>query len=100
MILDQTGFGQALTLLFKRTPFKHENEVRLIYNSQGKVNGDLYKFEIEPFGLIDDIVFDPRMDYKKFKEEKRNLRKLGFKKRIVKSNLYKVPKFNFRLTGI
>lgn len=100
LILDSTGYGQALTLLFKRIPFKHENEVRIIYNSLGKIKDDLFKFEINPLTLIDDIVFDPRMYYTDFKNYKTELRKLGYKGRIVKSNLYKIPnlKFKFKST--
>ncbi len=95
-ILDQSGRGQAFTLLFKRYPFKHENEVRLIYNSFGNVIGDLYNFPIDPFDLVEEIIFDPRMDNKVFSKYKYELRKLGFKARIVKSNLYKVPKLKFK----
>lgn len=94
-ITDSSGAGQAQTLLFKRTPFKHENEVRIIYNSQGKVSADIFPFPIDPLTLIDDIVFDPRMDYKTFSKDKMQLKAMGFKKRIVKSNLYKAPNLKF-----
>ncbi|WP_430966768.1 DUF2971 domain-containing protein [Spongiimicrobium sp. 2-473A-2-J] len=96
-LLDSTGVGQAMTLLFKRYAFMHENEVRILYNSNGKVKSDLFKYSIDPIDLIEDIVFDPRMDYKKFRTHKSDLKKLGFKGRIVKSNLYTVPKLNFKL---
>ncbi|MCF0069772.1 hypothetical protein LZD49_04765 [Dyadobacter sp. CY261] len=95
---DSTGVGQAQTLLFKRYPFKHENEVRIIYNSQGKVNGDKFSFPIDPFKLIDDIVFDPRMEYKEFSNYKSQIKALGFSRRIVKSNLYKAPNLKFSFT--
>lgn len=95
-IIDQSGGGQAQTLLFKRTPFKHENEIRLIYNSQGKSQSDLHGYPINPIELIDDIVFDPRMKYSEFQEQKQKLRKIGYNKRIVKSNLYKAPQLSFR----
>ena len=49
------------------------------------------KFEIEPLDLIDDIVFDPRIEYSKYKEYKKRLRLMNFEKRIVKSNLYQIP---------
>lgn len=96
MLTDTTGAGQAMTLLFKRKPFKHENEVRILYNSNGNTNGELFQFKINPIDLFDDIVFDPRMDYSEFKKQKSELRKLGFTKRIVKSNLYKVPNLKFK----
>lgn len=96
-IIDSSGAGQAQTLLFKRTPFKHENEVRIIFNSHGNEKTNLYRFPVNPIDLIDDIVFDPRIDYSEFSSQKKLIRKMGFTKRIVKSNLYKVQnlKFNF-----
>ena len=96
-IVDSTGAGQAQTLLFKRNAFKHENEIRLIFNSQGKEKSDLYRYPIDPFNLIDDIVFDPRIDYKVFAQYKDDLKKIGFKNRIVKSILYRAPKLKFRM---
>lgn len=97
LILDPSGIGQAQTLLFKRISFKHENEARLIYNSFGKIKSDIFKFKVDPIDLFDDIVFDPRMDYKAFAKYKIRLRELGFKKRIVKSTLYRIPKLKFKL---
>ncbi len=96
-ILDNTGAGQAQTFLFKRTPFKHENEVRIIYNSFGNLNSDIFSYKIDPYELIDYIVFDPRIDYSIFKNKKSELKNLGFKKRIVKSNLYKAPNLSFKV---
>lgn len=95
---DSSGVGQAQTLLFKRYPFEHENEVRIIYNSQGSVNGDVFSFPIDPLKLIDDIVFDPRMEYKEFSNYKSQIRELGFAHKIVKSNLYKMPNLKFSFT--
>jgi hypothetical protein len=95
-ITDTIGAGQAQTLLFKRNAFKHENEYRLIFNSQGKINSDIYSFPIDPLDLIDDIVFDPRIEYNEFSIHKKELQKLGFNKRIVKSILYQAPHLTFR----
>ena len=91
LIFENSGIGLAKSLLFKRTPFKHENEIRLIFNSLGKFESEIMKFEIEPLDLIDDIVFDPRIEYSKYKEYKKRLRLMNFEKRIVKSNLYQIP---------
>lgn len=96
-VVDSTGAGQAQTLLFKRSAFKHENEIRLIFNSQDKEKSDLYRYPIDPLGLIDDIVFDPRIDYKEFAKYKKDLQKIGFKNRIIKSILYQAPKLKFRM---
>jgi hypothetical protein len=92
---DPTGQGLAQSLLFKRTPFKHENEVRLLFNSKfkGEKNPDFYSYYFDPREIIDDIVFDPRMDVSEFNRHKKNLIQLRFEKRIVKSRLYDIPKF-------
>lgn len=92
---EPTGQGLIQSLLFKRKPFKHENEVRLIINVKFKTKRgeNIYPYFINPFELIDDIVFDPRIEYEEFKYFKMKLRKHNFKKRIVKSKLYDMPKF-------
>ena len=90
-LIDETGVGPAQTLLFKRLALKHENEVRLIYNSFGRFNKDMMKYEAEPLKFIDDIVFDPRISYAEFSKHKEQLLKLDFKKRIVKSIFYQIP---------
>lgn len=96
-IMDKSGEGPARTLLFKRITFKHENEVRLIYNSFNKFKHEKCGYRINTMELIDDIVFDPRIDYKEFKILKERLRNIGFGKRIVKSNLYKIPDLTIEL---
>lgn len=96
-LTDTTGRGQASTLLLKRIAFSHEKEVRLIYNSQKNIHSDIYKFDINPFELFDQIVFDPRMSYSNFKTDKNLLKSWGYKKSIVKSILYKVPELSFKM---
>jgi hypothetical protein len=97
LIMDKSGIRLAQSLLFKRTPFKHENEIRLIYNSYGKFESELLKFEIEPLNLIDDIVFDPRIKYEEYRKYEKQLRELNFKNKIVKSNLYQIPNLKIRI---
>jgi hypothetical protein len=94
-LIEPSGKGLPQSLLFKRTPFKHEKEVRLLINTKFKTvrNGNLYPYRFNPLEIIDDIVFDPRIDYKEFKDYKVKLQKLRFDKRIVKSKLYDIPKF-------
>ncbi len=95
---DIDGRGLANSLLFKRNAFKHENEVRLIYNSKfkGYNNSDIFKYRINPLELIDDIVFDPRIEYAEFERYKKGLQKFRFDKRIVKSVLYHIPDFEIK----
>jgi hypothetical protein len=92
---DPTGNGLAQSLLCKRTSFKHEDEVRLLFNSKfkGEKNPNILSYRFNPLDIIDSIVFDPRIDYAEFKKYKERLIELRFKNKIVKSNLYKNPDF-------
>lgn len=97
-LIEPTGKGMIESILFKRKPFKHENEVRLIINTKfkGERGENLYRYRFDPLEIIDDIVFDPRIDYQEFQMHKVQLRKLRFNKRIVKSKLYDMPKFSIK----
>jgi len=96
-LTDTTGRGQASTLLLKRMAFSHEKEVRLIYNSPNELHSDIYEFDINPFNLIDQIVFDPRIEDSNYKADKELLRNWGYEKGIVKSGLYKIPNLEFSI---
>ncbi|SHO73264.1 DUF2971 domain-containing protein [Flavobacterium cucumis] len=98
-LIEPTGKGMIQSLLFKRLPFKHENEVRLIINTKfkpqrAKIN--IYPYLFNPLEIIDDIVFDPRINYEEYQNYKIQLRKLRFTNRIVKSILYDMPKFTIK----
>jgi hypothetical protein len=82
------GKGIATSLLFKRKEFSHENEVRLLYT---EAKNKIHKFEIDPEGLFEEALFDPRMDEQKFVEARKELRDLGYKNRVEMSSLYQLP---------
>jgi hypothetical protein len=97
-IVDQSGVGQAQTLLIKRYEFRHENEVRLIYNAQKDLGTDADSFKIKPNELFDEIIFDPRMEdnsVRKLTEQFVN--DFGFKNKVEKSKLYNIPEFIVKL---
>jgi len=100
-LLDNTGKGQVETLLIKRFAFKHENEVRLVYHDQKKINplknNGLYQFDIDPFNLIEEITFDPRMDKLDYSKHKKELIKRGYMNKIVMSGLYVIPDISIQL---
>jgi len=92
------GSGIAESLLYKRTAFAHEREIRLIYTGDDDACvSDVFQFDIDPKNLFSRLVFDPRMD-----ENLRNAYKLaikadGYDIRIMRSTLYDAPeglKFN------
>jgi len=90
--LDSSGVELARQLLFKRQFFRHEKEVRLIYGAEGALaQSKIFRYEINPYELIEQIVFDPRMEESLFKEHKEYFRNSGFKKRIYQSSIYRPP---------
>ncbi|HEY3897355.1 MAG TPA: hypothetical protein VGM54_02015 [Chthoniobacter sp.] len=92
--LDSTGRGQALSLLVKRFAFRHEQEVRLIYNdTEEKQSGGLFRASIDPLTLFDEMVFDPRMLPARTARLKNEFQKRGFVGKITTSSLYQRPSF-------
>lgn len=61
------------------------------------IDDDLFKFTVDPGSLFKEIIFDPRMNYVEFKKWKEKIKGLGYKGRIVKSNLYKIPDLKINL---
>lgn len=93
-LMRQDGSGVAESLLFKRSAFKHEKEVRLIYTGDDLQPGpDLCPFEVDPITLFDEFVFDPRMDDALIAAYSAAMLSKGIpKKSISKSTLYRAPK--------
>ena len=84
--------GRVESLLFKRTAFKHEKEIRLIFLDnliQGENN--LFHYELDLSDVIMDITFDPRMDNALYETYSSIVRKLNYSGRIGKSTLYRIP---------
>ena len=87
------GSGLADTLLFKRTAFEYEKEIRLISHEPIPNNQDYYKYDFYPHLVIDQVTFDPRMGenaYKSFSSYFKDMTQ--FKGKVRKSSLYKIPK--------
>lgn len=86
-------FGHIYSLLIKLNQYSHENEVRIIFNSNSDniINAsDTYnEVLIEPSELFDRLLLDPRMPtniYKIFKDE---LIRYGFKSdQVIRSGLF------------
>ncbi len=99
-IFDQSGWGQASSFYFKRWAFRHEHEVRIMYNKHDGHIDDLFQFDINPFELIDEIVFDPRMKQEDYEKNKSEIESWGFKNNITQSGLYKIKSFRIELNQI
>lgn len=83
-------------LFYKRYEFAHEREVRLILRIMDSeipsfLNEKIFPYHIDPNFLFDELVFDPRMNDNQFESYKMFLRKNGYKNKITKSTLYKLP---------
>lgn len=91
-ISQSDGKPLAESLLYKRAAFNHENEVRLLYHEHDKdCENDLFQFDINPYDLFDQIMFDPRLDRSIYDIYKDGIVKLGFTGKIIKSILYDMP---------
>jgi hypothetical protein len=84
------GLGHAESVLFKRSAFSHEAEVRLIYvdHQQNQSQLGLLRIPIDPNDLLDEIIFDPRLATFERKEREDEAQKLGFSGSIGTSDLY------------
>lgn len=100
--LDATGRNQIVPLLIKRTEFDHEKEVRLIFQFckdgfGGTLPDKIWKFQIDPNALFDEVIFDPRMSDTDLAACRQELGKLGFTRTIDRSPLYKIPNLRVKI---
>ena len=99
-IFDQSGWGQASSFYFKRWAFRHENEIRIMFNKHDEHSDDFFKYDVDPNDLIDEIVFDPRMNTEEYHRRKREIRSWNFNKNVIQSGLYKIKDFRIQLKEI
>ncbi|WP_416349307.1 DUF2971 domain-containing protein [Rhizobium sp. AN88] len=92
-IFKTDGSGIAESLLYKRTEFSHEREVRLIYSGDdGKCTSDIFEFSLDISTTFDRVLFDPRMNEDLRKSYTLAVKALGFNGEIKRSTLYDPPK--------
>ncbi len=90
--LNTSGRGWVEALMYKRTAFSHEREIRIMHITQSQnLKSDIFKYSYNPIDEIDSIIFDFRMPDMEFNKYKKELLQLGFKKQISKSKLYDPP---------
>lgn len=80
------------SLLFKRPEFKHEDEIRFLFENKG-LSEDICKLNFNWIECIEEIAFDPRIDNEIYESYKTLLIKhFGFQDSIIKkSDLYSKP---------
>lgn len=88
----------AQTLLFKRDAFRHEQEVRVLFNDVHKAISDpVALFQFAPGSLIDDLMLDPRLDDWMVASMTSAFNAAGFAGPICRSALYRVPDISIPL---
>ncbi|WP_292995291.1 DUF2971 domain-containing protein [Nitrosomonas sp.] len=87
------------TLLIKRKAFSHESEIRVIYFSlNSKPESDIHPVKIDPFQLVVEIAFDPRINPNKLAAYQHYLKnEIKFLGKINKSPLYDAPSHKIRI---
>lgn len=96
LVTDQTGKGQASTLMLKRLAFTHEKEIRIVYhNYECNSEDKIYTYPINPNLCFKEIVIDPRIPQSEYLKIKQEIRNSGYENRIVQSGLYKLENFTF-----
>lgn len=91
--MPELPFGQVYALLIKLNQYSHENEVRIIFNSNSdkviNANDTYSEVSIEPLELFDRLLLDPRMPTNIYKIFKGELMKYGFKNdQVIRSGLF------------
>lgn len=101
--ISAQGFAEAL--LLKRKAFKHEKEIRLLYfAAEGQQEaGGLYRYSLDPHGLITQIMADPNRNRSRWLTDKAKLRSdTDFTGEIKRSKVYDPPEWvppNYRSNG-
>jgi hypothetical protein len=98
MKLSDAFFGgqndkTAVTLLLKRDEFAHEHEVRLLYCDVEKKHlaDDFVSMPFDANNVVDDIMFDPRLDIRIVAALSDIFSAQGFTKDVSRSKLYESP---------
>ena len=96
---DKKLENTTVNILFrKRKAFHHESEIRFVYCTNNleynHLHSDipkLYTFTINPYDIINEIIFDPRMDEKEFQSYREKLHfEYKCSCKIDQSGLYKI----------
>ena len=87
-VTDPTFISQAMTLIIKPNAYSYEKEIRLIYRSERNLPENEQNILVEPISLIEEIIFNPRLNRDEFEEYSKIVKNLGYKDSIDRSTLY------------
>lgn len=83
------GESRAQSLLLKREPFSHENEVRLIWVCDDKRECErTMTVNVAPNDFIEEVTFDPRLVRFELLERQQSAKALGYEGPFAESGLY------------
>ena len=84
------------SLLVKRKAFRHEKEIRVLYEDHTNsyyLNNNIFKYYFNPHEMVSQLMIDPRISYTEFKSIKNQIiEATGYKGEIKRSLLYRLPK--------
>lgn len=90
--LDSKISTLAKSYMIKRQAFRHEDEVRIICHSKKvKPTEKVFKYEIYPNYLIDEIMMNPGISDSEFKKFKEIFKAYNLTRNIRRSEIYKMP---------
>jgi hypothetical protein len=88
----------AALLCIKREAFRHECEVRLlfqdvVFSGARRGAGGVFQYALDPHSVFNDVVLDPRLSDVDASALRRNLQTAGCLLPIQQSQLYQTPRF-------
>lgn len=95
-VLQVDGQRFAESLLLKRSAFRHESEVRLIYfgNRENYNEKGLYRYAVNPHEMITQIMADPNRDRTNWLADKERLQQdTSYNGEIRRSKIYDPPEW-------
>ncbi len=99
-LFSTDGAGMIEYLLVKREEFSHENEARLIYQTETRDPRNKDKmliFPLDPNSIVEEVVLDPRLSDSDATQTRNKIKAAGFVGDVRKSDLYAPPRFTFTL---
>ena len=100
------GRGFAELMCVKREAFKHENEVRILFQDteipqpyRAKLGvGGIMNYDVDPNRIFDEVILDPRLSDTDSATIKNTLSRAGCRLNIEKSALYDSPRFTIPMS--
>lgn len=88
----------ASLLCVKREAFKHEAEVRLLFQDIEPTRGmnGAFVFPLDANAVFDEVILDPRLDSTAFATLQGKLNTAGLRVPVRQSDLYQAPFFHIR----